>query len=199
MKAILIDAINQQVREVDHDGTLESLRQLVSCEIVEMVSMDSSSKSRNVMYVDEEGHINGTKYGFLLINKAESPFAGNGLIVGLGKEGEDTDTDFIVEEVKAAVYFGKNVGKINIINERKLAGLDNPFDKVTQIYMEAGLDPVEASEAKEHFANAIKSLKKVCKTPMEAVTLIQKALTEFNVMFTENYRILEERRKSQDN
>jgi hypothetical protein len=55
-------------------------------------------QEKETLYVDDEGLINGTDYGFTIEGYAD-PLMGNGLILGTRSNGDSRDTDLTVEEV----------------------------------------------------------------------------------------------------
>lgn len=80
MKAILIDAKNQQVRYVENKGQLEDMYQALG---VEMIEIAKYYPNGDTLYVDEEGLINGTDFGFEINGLI---FMGNGIIYGTNRE-----------------------------------------------------------------------------------------------------------------
>lgn len=80
MKAIFIDAENQQVSVITTKGLLEDKYLIMK---VNMVEIGRYWDNGDTLWVDEEGLINGTKYGFQLDNKY---FMGNALILGTNRE-----------------------------------------------------------------------------------------------------------------
>lgn len=99
MRAIFINAKEQTVSYVENKGQLEDLYNTLG---VEMVEIGKYWPNGDHLYVDEEGLINGTDWGFTL-NSVD--YVGNGLIYGMdldhpGAEGscvtriEDIQVDF---------------------------------------------------------------------------------------------------------
>lgn len=80
MKGIFIDALNHQVSIVDTKGQLEDKYLLLK---VNMVEIGRYWENGDTLWVDEEGLINGTSYGFELDGQY---FMGNGLILGTNRE-----------------------------------------------------------------------------------------------------------------
>lgn len=99
MRAILIDAVRKQVREIEISGDLKSLQDCVEG-YIELVRLDD----KNDMYVNEEGLINGTQ-DFFTYHGAHQPFAGSAVIVGHNDEGETTPTTLALKEVRDSVKF----------------------------------------------------------------------------------------------
>lgn len=77
MRAIIIDAKQRQIREIEVNGTLACLQAAVGG-LIEEAFMTGLP---DVLFVNEEGLINGTKYGFIL-EGAMQPLIGDGIIIG---------------------------------------------------------------------------------------------------------------------
>lgn len=65
------------------------------------------------VYVDDEGLINGTAFGFT-IEGYDGPLMGNGLILGSTSNGDSKDTAFSVHEVADKVRCFRRVGSMLI-------------------------------------------------------------------------------------
>lgn len=76
MKAIFINAKEGKVTYVNNKGSLEEIYQTMN---VEMIEIGCRWDNGDFLYVDEEGLLNGTDYGFEINGKY---FVGNGLIYG---------------------------------------------------------------------------------------------------------------------
>jgi hypothetical protein len=87
MKAILIDIKNQTITDVDIKGDLQSWYKLIGCQYVECAHY--LNKHDSIM-VDEEGLLSQPE-GFFYVEGAHQPFAGNGLVVGVDKNGKTVD------------------------------------------------------------------------------------------------------------
>ena len=98
MKAILIDVKNQAVKNVDFDGSLEQMLELIDCRMVEFCLPLGQG---NVLFADEEGLlVNPTNFFKFKSNKAMRWIAGNGLIFR-EKNDETIDTNIqrvVIEE-----------------------------------------------------------------------------------------------------
>jgi hypothetical protein len=84
MRAILIDAVNHTVTEIQHKGDLDAIYRSINVEMIEVGHYDQ--ETGDTMYVDEEGLINGTEHGFTLFNRE---YMGSGIIFGSTPEGEN--------------------------------------------------------------------------------------------------------------
>ena len=102
MKAILIDVKNQEVTEVLHDDTLESIYNHVDCRTFDVVRIDDV----NSIYIDDEGlFVEDQLYFEYSGGTHKVQLAGNGLILGLNDEGDTVEPTLTVEHVKSKVTF----------------------------------------------------------------------------------------------
>ena len=101
MKAILINAKTKEVKEVEMGKDYNEIYTQLGCELF---TAGMYMEQSDVMYVDDEGLINGTDE-FFTLEGAHQPFAGNGLIMGTDDEGESTDCKLSFNEVKNKVKF----------------------------------------------------------------------------------------------
>ena len=101
MKAILIDSINKEVKEVEIGKGIDEMYKFLNCEIFTIASY---LPKNDVIFVDDEGLMNGTDT-FFTYEGAHQPFAGNGLIMGSNSKGESVDCKIDLNEVKKKVNF----------------------------------------------------------------------------------------------
>jgi len=108
MKAILIDVKNEEVREVDHDDTLQQIYKFVDCATFDVLRLDGV----NGIYVDDEGLFAEDRRFFIYrgTNRDGShgriqSLAGNGLILGVDSEGNSISPTITVKEVEEAIDF----------------------------------------------------------------------------------------------
>ena len=101
MKAILINAKTKEVKEVEMGRDYKEIYTQLECELF---TAGTYLDEADVIYVDDEGLINGTD-NFFTFEGAHQPFAGNGLIMGTDDEGESTDCKVSFNEVKDRVKF----------------------------------------------------------------------------------------------
>jgi hypothetical protein len=95
MKAILIDAKNKQVLPVKITGDLASMYLTLGVDMVEIGWTDQ--RTGETLWVDEEGKINGTEYGFIIAGGLR--IVGNGLILGSDIYGDNADTKVAIENL----------------------------------------------------------------------------------------------------
>lgn len=107
MKAILIDAINKEVKEIETNGYLKSIYELIGCDSVDYVLF---MNGKDGMYVDDEWPFKANKndtYPMFKLMGVNQPFAGNAVIIGDDGEGGNCDITEKVENVKNSVKFGR--------------------------------------------------------------------------------------------
>tara|TARA_R100001369_G_scaffold43811_1_gene69911 strand:+ start:331 stop:693 length:363 start_codon:yes stop_codon:yes gene_type:complete len=103
MKAILIDVINQEIKEVIHDDTLESIYKFVDCRAFDIVNIDEE----NTLYVDDEGLFVEDQLFFEYSGDTGTKvqLAGNSLLLGYNEEGETIPPSLTLSHVKSKVTF----------------------------------------------------------------------------------------------
>ena len=101
MKAILIDVIDQEVKEVEHDNTLQNIYDLINCRTFDLVMIDTV----NNIFVDDEGILKDNLYFEYSGSENVFKLAGNGLILGVNDEGNSISPTLTVEDVKGKVSF----------------------------------------------------------------------------------------------
>jgi hypothetical protein len=105
MKAILIDVYNENVRmvEIDDKNVLKDWYKHIICSMVEVAHYFSQHDS---IMVDEEGLYQlSDDSKFFSVEGGHQPFIGNGLVVGVDKNGKSVDPCICVEEVRSKVKF----------------------------------------------------------------------------------------------
>tara|TARA_Y100000758_G_C15927983_1_gene377619 strand:+ start:78 stop:446 length:369 start_codon:yes stop_codon:yes gene_type:complete len=101
MKAILIDVKTQEIKEVEHDNTLQNIYDLIDCRAFDLVSIDDV----NSIFVDDEGILKDNLYFEYSGSENVFKLAGNGLILGVDDEGNSISPTLTVEDVKGKVNF----------------------------------------------------------------------------------------------
>lgn len=102
MKAILIDATNQTVTEVEIEKGLRAIYGVMG---VSMIEAATYLPNGDVIYVDEEGTFGMNSESRFFDIGAHSPFVGNGLVVGTGRDGDSVSSKSTVEEIRNLVKF----------------------------------------------------------------------------------------------
>ena len=101
MKAILIDSINKEVKEVEMGKGIDEMYKHIGCDIF---TIGMHLPKRDAIFVDDEGLMNNPT-NFFVYKGAHQPFAGNGLIMGCDSKGESIDCKIDINEVKKNVEF----------------------------------------------------------------------------------------------
>lgn len=102
MKALLIKPDTGTVEEVAFNGTLDHAYELLKCNIIERVTLESGED----VWVDEEGLINGNNLGSFVIEGY--PLMGYGLVTGtaIGEDGGTwDDVRLDADAIRQAVRF----------------------------------------------------------------------------------------------
>ena len=94
-KLILIDPFEQTVSFVESDGKIESLKALMKCDLIDVVSVGVD----NVMVLDDNGLLKENRY-FTLMGQ---PYAGRAVIMTEDKDQNMIDSDLDLERVKERI------------------------------------------------------------------------------------------------
>lgn len=100
-KAILIDALNKQVREVTLPDGLQGWYNAIGCDLVTVAFHISD---RDSVLVDDEGLLKEPMH-FFLYDGYLQPLAGNGLVVGCDEEGHTIDHSTTTQAIADKVTF----------------------------------------------------------------------------------------------
>ncbi len=101
MKAILIDSINKEVKEVEIGKGIDEMYKFLQCDCFTIASY---LDNEDAIFVDDEGLLK-EQDNFFTFEGAHQPFAGNGLIMGCDEMGESEDCKVSYNEVKNKVKF----------------------------------------------------------------------------------------------
>lgn len=102
MKAYLIDPTTQTVNQVDWNGTLTSLKELLHCDRIDVARLNDAQ-----LYVDDEGLFEllpcATPF-FQYGGRDAQPLAGYALVVGApAADGSETEPAMTLSQARAAV------------------------------------------------------------------------------------------------
>lgn len=100
IKAIFIDSINKEIKEVEFEEELSSYYRLLNCSSIAAPSFDA----KHDVVVDDEGLFNPISF-FEIETEFAGEYAGNGLIVGVNSNGDWISHKLDIEEVKKKVHF----------------------------------------------------------------------------------------------
>jgi len=101
MKAILIDVKTQEIKEVEHDDTLQNIYALIDCRAFDLVRIDDV----NSIFVDDEGILKDNLYFEYSVSDRVFQLAGNGLVLGVDNKGNSISATLTVEDVEGKVNF----------------------------------------------------------------------------------------------
>lgn len=101
ISAIKIDVVKQEVYQVQIENDLESMYEVIDCQIVERVVIDRN----NDLWLDEEGLLHYPQPPKFWFKGAIAPFTGNGLICGYNGEGQTISTTLTAEEIESRILF----------------------------------------------------------------------------------------------
>lgn len=93
--AVLIDAVNQKVEDVQIEPTLAEYYRLLNCDCI---AIGESFPNGDVLFVDDNGLLRSPRHFFKLTQNGPV-FAGNGLILGEEIE-DDSEEGFYMADAK---------------------------------------------------------------------------------------------------
>ena len=102
-KAYLIDAENRTVTETKIESW-KDIAPKIGCELFTVVNIEKE----DALYVDDEGLLKQPEH-FFLYKGYNQPLAGNGLVMGTDEEGDSTDPQNTLEEIKSRITFMNTV------------------------------------------------------------------------------------------
>lgn len=132
MRSIIIDAVNRNVREHEHDGNYRAIQAAVGGGFDGAGVLDHGGAVESRLYVHDDGLLNGTQDFFFLPLFYPQPLAGNGIIVGMDGEGETVATPIDIEMVRSNIRWLKK-SEIG----------DDTWDRMSAITITAGGNPPE--------------------------------------------------------
>lgn len=102
MRALIIDAENQEVREAELDpgSTLRGMQAAVGGLIAQAHCFDGTHE----LYVNDEGLLVEHPHWFQILG-AHQPFAGNGIVVGIDEDGETIAATMTLLELRGRIFF----------------------------------------------------------------------------------------------
>lgn len=100
MRGILIDPFTKKIEEVDTTGKLPEIYSMLGVELITIVHIGES----DVLFLDDEGlFVPRDEQEYFYWSGSNQPYAGKGLIIGTDEEGDSTDAEIDLEEVKQRV------------------------------------------------------------------------------------------------
>jgi hypothetical protein len=101
IRYIFIDCENKLVKEIYLDEGLTPIYELLKCELVEAVYVDT----HNHLFVDEEGLFKVNDNSNFFVYDNNTPIIGSGIVTAHNEEGETIDTNLLVEDITNKVKF----------------------------------------------------------------------------------------------
>lgn len=102
MKAFLIDPPSQSVTEIEYDGDWKTIAPMLGCDLFTMVYLNAK---QDVVFVDDEGLINGNEHGWFTIPTYPQPLKGRGLVLGTDDMGESTAPAVTQTQLRNQIQF----------------------------------------------------------------------------------------------
>jgi hypothetical protein len=110
--AIWINAKDKKIESVEING-IEDMQKCVEGYVEDVCAIARTKKLTTHLYANEEGRFKKFPYGFRFNNRLD--IIGNGLIVGIGEEGDTESVEFSVKEVQSLFTF-LDLSSVAIIN-----------------------------------------------------------------------------------
>lgn len=105
MRGILIDPFKRTVEEIETDGSLTEIYNLLEVQVITTVVMGYN----DTLYLDDEGlFVPKEEQAYFRIKGNTQPFAGRGLILGTDYEGENDDAMTPLPDIREAVLWIDN-------------------------------------------------------------------------------------------
>ena len=157
-KAILIDPKKKTVVEVQQEGGLEALYQTLGCDTIERLGVRDGS-----LYFDEEARLTRAEDdpsrwsradAFLItLDRGVFHIIGRALVLGMGEEGEDTDSPFTAEEIRQIVTFpGEDPARVFL--EALARAFLESVETIESLLLNAD-SPIEREAARKVVAKAV--------------------------------------------
>jgi hypothetical protein len=105
MRAILIDARNKTVTEVQIAKGLQPMYDQLKCQTF---TVPVILENEDTVYVDDEGLINGTFDFFYAPKVYPTPLAGNALIIGSDSEGESVSAKSNIQDLGEVHFMSRD-------------------------------------------------------------------------------------------
>ena len=111
MRAILINPIDETIKEVFYEGNkqysrLHWIQDTINCDTIDGVRLDEWGQ---YMYVDDNGMLSNMNYFFRYTDNSYfvEPIllAGKGLVVGTNEEGNDIEPELTIEDLRSRIQF----------------------------------------------------------------------------------------------
>lgn len=84
MKAYLITPLERRIEAIEYDGDWRKISPLIGADLFTTVMLN---REEDMVYVDDEGLINGNPHGWFVLKGYGQPLKGKGLVLGTDVEG----------------------------------------------------------------------------------------------------------------
>lgn len=114
LRGYLIDPEKKTIEPVIHNGDYKQIYKFIGADCFDVVRIDDE----NMIFVDDEGLLNGTRYFFMLKGYPQ-PFAGKGLLMGSNDEGDTVSSSMRLEDVQKLVVGYRELSVRGFITEER--------------------------------------------------------------------------------
>jgi hypothetical protein len=101
MRGILINAVNRTVEYLELEDGINPIREALDCRTF---SVPAYRDNDDAIYADDEGLFDDPQH-FVLLGEYPEPIAGNVLLLGTTSDGDSTDCQSSLEDIKREVVF----------------------------------------------------------------------------------------------
>jgi len=106
MKAYLIDPVKKSIDEVDYDGSLDGIYNLLNVRVIDAIEIN---EHRDAIFVDDEGLLYDPeeimRRGFFAVDDPGNIIAGRGLVLGTDDEGDSCEPYTNINYVRERIFF----------------------------------------------------------------------------------------------
>ena len=129
MTAILIDVKTQEVKEVEHDDTLQNIYDLLVCRTFDVVRIDDV----NSIFVDDEGILKDNLYFEYSASDRVFQLAGNGLILGVDDDvnGIFVDDEGLLRQNQLYFEYPSSNGIFQLAGNGLILGVDDEGNSIS--------------------------------------------------------------------
>lgn len=111
MKAYWINTPNKTVEEIEYDDDYKSIsKDWLKCDYFTVVRIDGG----DVVYVDDEGLINGNEHGWFQLLTYHQALKGYGLVLGTDNEGNSVAPKISLDDLRLLVNFPAHIDESSI-------------------------------------------------------------------------------------
>lgn len=104
MKAYLITPLERRIEVIDYDGDWKTISPMIGADLFTTVMIN---REQDMIFVDDEGLINGNAHGWFTVEGYGQPLKGKGLVLG---------TDEAGNSVAPSISFGELFNRIEMFD-----------------------------------------------------------------------------------